>query len=63
MGKVLEFDNWKRFCKYIGNHVLGWTIDEIDRVVLNTKLDEVISNINMLCACMELIFRICQYNS
>ena len=49
MGKVLEFDNWKRFCKYVSNHVLGWTIDEINRIVLNTKLDEMISNINMLC--------------
>jgi hypothetical protein len=63
MSKILELDHWKRFCEDVSDHIFGKTIYKVDRLVLNTKLDEVIANVNMFCASIVLIFGVCQYDS
>ena len=48
MREVLELDNRERFCEDVSNHIFSRTIDKVDRRVLNTELDEVIANVDIV---------------
>jgi hypothetical protein len=58
VSKIFGLDNRKRFGENVRNHIFSGTINEIDGVILNTKLDEMVADVDVLGTSMELTFRI-----
>jgi hypothetical protein len=53
MCEVLGLNAWKCLHEDIGSHVIGGTIVQDDVAFFNHKVDEMIMNIDMLCASVK----------
>ena len=53
MSKLTIFGNQKWFCKNIGCHFFGRTINYINGKIINATFDKMMSDVDMLGTCME----------
>src|SRR5882762_10847320 len=57
VSKVLGLDAWERLCEKVGSHVLGRTVDKLNRAIFDRVADEMPLYVNMFCSGMELPLR------
>jgi len=63
VSKVLGLDAWERLCEKVGSHVLGRTVDKLNRAIFDRVADEMPPYVNMFCSGMELPLRMGERNS
>ncbi len=52
---MLHFSGRQGLSECVGHHIIGGAVNEVQGSLLDDPVDEVISYINMLCACMVLV--------